>query len=36
MVVHSCDPSTWEKTGGSWFQCKHGLHSKTLSQKDKI
>lgn len=31
-MVHACNPSTWKtKVGGSWFQSKPKLHSRTLS-----
>jgi hypothetical protein len=35
MVVHICNPSTWEaEGGGSWIWGQPGLHSKTESQNN--
>jgi hypothetical protein len=37
MVTHACNSNTWEsETGGSGVQGESGLHSKTLSQKQKL
>jgi hypothetical protein len=34
MVIHICNPSTWEaKAGGSHVQGQPWLHRETLSQK---
>jgi hypothetical protein len=36
MVIHACDPSTWEaKTRGWRVLGQPGLYNKTLSQKKK-
>jgi hypothetical protein len=33
VVVHTCNPSTWEaEAGGLTVQGQHGQHRKTLSQ----
>jgi hypothetical protein len=36
MVMHICNPSTWEtETGGSRVRAQPGIHRETLSQKKK-
>jgi hypothetical protein len=35
MVIHICNPSTWEvEEGGSLIQGHSGLHRETLSQRN--
>jgi hypothetical protein len=37
VVVHACNPSTWEAgTGGLRVQGQSGMHGETLAQKLKI
>jgi hypothetical protein len=36
VVVHSCNPSTWEAEAGGWgIQGQPGLHSETLLERER-